>query len=105
MENTFVYYKTNSFILLSLNVYNMWPVFYSLTHTIIVFLTIKNIMLFQVLFNLFSFNENKTSTPCLIFHFKLLTAEIAFGLVLYSIPCQCRALAWPFIVIKENVFR
>ncbi len=31
-------------------------------------------------------------------------AEIAFGLVLYRVPCQCRALAWPFIVIKENVF-
>ncbi len=25
-------------------------------------------------------------------------AEIVFGLVLYRVPCQCRALAWPFIV-------
>ncbi len=24
-------------------------------------------------------------------------AEIALGLVLYRVPCQCRALAWPFL--------
>ncbi len=30
-------------------------------------------------------------------------AEIAFGLVLYRVPCQCRALAWPFIVINRKV--
>ncbi len=30
-------------------------------------------------------------------------AEIAFGLVLYHVPCQCRALAWPFIVINRKV--
>ncbi len=29
--------------------------------------------------------------------------EIAFGLVLYRVPCQCRALAWPFIVINWKV--
>ncbi len=29
-------------------------------------------------------------------------AEIAFGLVLYCVPCQCRALAWPFIVINRK---
>ncbi len=27
-------------------------------------------------------------------------AEIAFGLIRYRVPCQCRALAWPFVVIK-----
>ncbi len=31
-------------------------------------------------------------------------AEIAFGLVLYRVPCQCRALAWPFIVINWKVY-
>ncbi len=30
-------------------------------------------------------------------------AEIAFGLVLYRVPCQCRALAWPFIVINRKL--
>ncbi len=29
-------------------------------------------------------------------------AEIAFGLVLYRVPCQCRAVAWPFIVINRK---
>ncbi len=27
-------------------------------------------------------------------------ADIAFGLVLYGVSCQCCALAWPFVVIK-----
>ncbi len=31
-------------------------------------------------------------------------AEITFDFILYHVPCQCRALAWPFIVIKESVF-
>ncbi len=30
-------------------------------------------------------------------------AEIAFGLVLYRVPCQCRALARPFIVINRKL--
>ncbi len=30
-------------------------------------------------------------------------AEMAFGLVLYRVPCQCRALAWPFIVINRKL--
>ncbi len=30
-------------------------------------------------------------------------AEIVFGLVLYRVPCQCRALAWPFSVINRKV--
>ncbi len=30
-------------------------------------------------------------------------AEIALGLVLYRVPCQCRALAWSFIVINRKV--
>ncbi len=30
-------------------------------------------------------------------------AEIAFGLVLYRVPCQCCALAWPFVVINRKV--
>jgi len=30
-------------------------------------------------------------------------AEIALGLVLYRAPCQCRALAWSFIVINRKV--
>ncbi len=30
-------------------------------------------------------------------------AEITFGLVLYRVSCQCRALAWPFIVINRKV--
>ncbi len=30
-------------------------------------------------------------------------AEIAFGLVLYRVPFQCRALAWPFIVINRKL--
>ncbi len=28
---------------------------------------------------------------------------MAFGLVLYRVPCQCRALAWPFVVINRKV--
>ncbi len=28
---------------------------------------------------------------------------MAFGLVLYRVTCQCRALAWPFIVINKCV--
>ncbi len=30
-------------------------------------------------------------------------AKIAFGLVVYRIPCQCPALAWPFVVINRKV--
>ncbi len=30
-------------------------------------------------------------------------AEMAFGLVLYHVSCQCRVLAWPFIVINRKV--
>ncbi len=30
-------------------------------------------------------------------------AEIAFGLVLYRVPCQCEMLAWPFNVINRKV--
>ncbi len=30
-------------------------------------------------------------------------AEIAFGLVLYRVPCQCRPLAWPCFVINRKV--
>ncbi len=29
-------------------------------------------------------------------------AEMAFGLVLCRVPCQCRALAWSFIVINRK---
>ncbi len=32
-------------------------------------------------------------------------AEIAFGLALYCVPCQCPALAWPFIVINRKVLK
>ncbi len=37
-------------------------------------------------------------------HRQLKRRKIAFDLILYHVPCQCRALAWPFIVIKESVF-
>ncbi len=30
-------------------------------------------------------------------------AEIAFGLVLYRVPCQCWVLAWAFIAINRKV--
>ncbi len=30
-------------------------------------------------------------------------SRIAFGLVLYRVPCQCRALAWLFIVINRKL--
>ncbi len=30
-------------------------------------------------------------------------AEIAFGLILYRVPCQCRVLTWPFIVINRKL--
>ncbi len=36
-------------------------------------------------------------------YYTKIRSEIAFGLVLYRVPCQCRALAWPFIVINRKL--
>ncbi len=50
-----------------------------------------------------------TEADAFQFKFKLVLfivwrrAEIGFGLVLYRVPCQCRALAWPFIVINRKL--
>ncbi len=60
---------------------------------------------------IYIYTDNHHLTTALFFFLKRLfflftvwrRAEMAFGLILYHVSCQCRALAWPFIVINRKV--
>ncbi len=66
------------------------------------FITIKKIIIRHLILGVPAATVGGTGTPVatpLVWR----RAEIALGLVLYRVPCQCRALAWPFFVINRKV--